>query len=150
MKTVLFLCTGNYYRSRFAEHLFNHLAAERGLAWRADSAGLHVQADGVVNVGPMSEHTIERLSQRKLAVPEPLRYPRQVSEEDLAGAELTIALKELEHRPLMGKLHPRFVDDITYWHVHDLDVALPEDSLGEIEVLVGKLVQELAEGATAR
>ena len=25
-KTVLFLCTGNYYRSRFAEELFNHEA----------------------------------------------------------------------------------------------------------------------------
>src|SRR5690348_16427957 len=25
--TVLFVCTANNYRSRFAEHLFNHLAA---------------------------------------------------------------------------------------------------------------------------
>ena len=39
-KTVLFLCTGNYYRSRFAEILFNHLAGQSKLAWRADSRGL--------------------------------------------------------------------------------------------------------------
>jgi protein-tyrosine phosphatase len=26
MKQVLFLCSANYYRSRFAEHLFNWLA----------------------------------------------------------------------------------------------------------------------------
>jgi len=26
-RTVLFLCTGNYYRSRFADELFNHKAA---------------------------------------------------------------------------------------------------------------------------
>jgi protein-tyrosine phosphatase len=26
-KQVLFLCTGNYYRSRYAEELFNHLSA---------------------------------------------------------------------------------------------------------------------------
>ena len=30
-KGVLFLCTGNYYRSRFAEILFNSVAAQMGL-----------------------------------------------------------------------------------------------------------------------
>lgn len=39
MKTVLFLCTGNYYRSRFAEYLFNHLAEQQTLEWRAESLG---------------------------------------------------------------------------------------------------------------
>ena len=37
MQTVLFLCTGNYYRSRFAEELFNHRAARDGLSWVAQS-----------------------------------------------------------------------------------------------------------------
>jgi hypothetical protein len=39
-KIMLFLCTGNYYRSRFAELLFNHLAKQRGLDWQATSRGL--------------------------------------------------------------------------------------------------------------
>ena len=34
-KGVLFLCTGNYYRSRFAEVLFNSVAGQMGLPWRA-------------------------------------------------------------------------------------------------------------------
>ena len=38
-KTVLFLCTGNYYRSRFAEVLFNSLAGKMGLPWKASSRG---------------------------------------------------------------------------------------------------------------
>ena len=37
---VLFLCTGNYYRSRFAEALFNSLAKRAELNWTADSRGL--------------------------------------------------------------------------------------------------------------
>ena len=39
-KTVLFLCTGNHYRSRFAEILFDSVARKLGLPWRASSKGL--------------------------------------------------------------------------------------------------------------
>lgn len=39
MKTVLFVCVHNAGRSQMAEALLNHLAAERGLAVRALSAG---------------------------------------------------------------------------------------------------------------
>src|SRR5262249_57225544 len=52
-KTVLFLCTGNYYRSRFAEALFNSVAGRMGLPWRASSRGLALER-GVNNVGPMA------------------------------------------------------------------------------------------------
>ncbi len=42
-KTVLFLCTGNYYRSRFAEILFNSVAGNMGLPWQASSKGLALE-----------------------------------------------------------------------------------------------------------
>jgi hypothetical protein len=45
-KTVLFLCTGNYYRSRFAEALFNSVAGRMGLPWRASSRGLALGSQG--------------------------------------------------------------------------------------------------------
>ena len=41
--TVLFLCTGNYYRSRFAEVLFNSVDGKMGLPWRASSRGLALE-----------------------------------------------------------------------------------------------------------
>src|SRR5919107_985349 len=37
---VLFVCTANVCRSPMAEAIFNALAEERGLAWRAESAGV--------------------------------------------------------------------------------------------------------------
>jgi len=59
-KGVLFLCTGNYYRSRFAEVLFNALAREHGLPWRAESRGLALER-GVNNVGPMAASAVKAL-----------------------------------------------------------------------------------------
>ena len=63
MKTVLFLCTGNYYRSRFAEELFNHRAEHAGLDWIAQSRGLAIER-GVNNVGPISPFALEGLKDR--------------------------------------------------------------------------------------
>ncbi len=62
-KTVLFLCTGNYYRSRFAELLFNHLASQNKLEWIAISRGLALER-GAHNIGPISKDTVEALAER--------------------------------------------------------------------------------------
>jgi protein-tyrosine phosphatase len=61
--TVLFLCTGNYYRSRFAEHFFNALATREALSWQADSRGLALER-GVGNLGPVSRTTLRTLERR--------------------------------------------------------------------------------------
>ena len=81
-RLVLFLCSGNYYRSRFAEVLFNHLASAEGLPYRADSAGLWRDCH-THNVGPISPHTIKGLAERGVPLPAALRKPRDVSESDL-------------------------------------------------------------------
>ena len=60
-RTVLFVCTGNFYRSRFSEYLFNALASERGLSWRATSRGLKTWTVGA-HEGPVSELAAYRLT----------------------------------------------------------------------------------------
>src|SRR5260221_14621403 len=57
-KTALFLCTGNYYRSRFAEVLFNSVAGKMGLPWRASSRGLALER-GVNNGRPMAAAAVK-------------------------------------------------------------------------------------------
>jgi protein-tyrosine phosphatase len=141
-QTVLFLCTGNYYRSRFAEILFNALARERQLSWHAASRGLAIEL-GVYNVGPLSAAVAERLHELGLSSQEYLRMPLQVSAADLEQADLIVALKEAEHRPLLMSRHPEWEERVEYWHIHDTDLAPPAEALQEIEQLVRDLVARL-------
>ena len=148
-KSILFLCTGNYYRSRFAEVLFNHLAAEAGLEVVATSRALAIER-GACNVGPMSSHTVRELGRLGIALPEPMRNPLGCGETDLAGAWRVVAVKETEHRPLLAERFPGWADRVTYWHVHDLDLSTSDDALGQIAAHVRELIAELREEAAAR
>lgn len=148
---VLFVCTGNYYRSRFAEHLFARLVSERGLSWRADSAGLGVEWACKINVGPISKVTVASLSQRGVTVVRP-RMPRSMTLEDLQQAERVILLDEDEHRPMMRDQFPDWVDHdrVTYWKVLDVPPSVAFHPMDAIEPLVCDLVNELSEQAPRR
>jgi protein-tyrosine phosphatase len=143
VKAVLFLCTGNYYRSRFAEGLFNHLALQRQLNWRADSRGLKLGGAETNNVGPISLHTLAAFKRLSIPVTEPIRYSKTAIPDDFALAELIVALKEDEHRALVRKHFPDWEHRITYWHVHDVDRTPPHLALAEIETLVRDLIGRL-------
>ena len=95
--TLLFLCTGNYYRSRFAEVLFNSVAGRMGLPWRATSRGLALER-GVNNVGPMAATALTALEALGVRADGTVaRLPAQLLVEDLEGADRVIALKRAEH-----------------------------------------------------
>src|SRR5437762_1480850 len=105
-KTVLFLCTGNYYRSRFAEVLFNSVAGKMGLPWRASSRGLALER-GVNNVGPMAVSAVKALESLGVRAAEAIsRSPAQVTTDDLERAALIVALKQVEHLPLLQERFP--------------------------------------------
>jgi protein-tyrosine phosphatase len=138
---VLFLCTGNYYRSRFAEIVFNWQAEKRQLNWLADSRGLALD---VCNNGPISRHTIGNLKSRGIASDTCDRSPLPVTEEDFAAADRIIAVKEAEHRPMVEQKFPEWRDRVEYWHVHDIDCAAPDTALPHLEREVVRLLDRLA------
>jgi protein-tyrosine phosphatase len=142
MNIILFLCTGNYYRSRFAEIFFNHIASEKQLEWLADSCGLGI--DNLVNSGPISSHALDELAKRGITPTTGItRYPRQLQFDDLTNADLVVALKEAEHRPLLEKNFPQWRGLVTYWHVHDLDGATPLHAMLQIEHEINNLINTL-------
>ena len=139
-KRILFLCTGNYYRSRFAEIFFNWQAKQRGLQWTADSRGLAL--DGC-NYGPISRYTVARLKKQGIDHDADQRFPLPLSETDLAAADHIVAVKEAEHRPLVAARFPAWADRIEYWHVHDLDCATTDDAMPHLEKELTRLLDRL-------
>lgn len=140
MKYVLFLCTGNFYRSRFAEAVFNHAAEAAHIPWRASSRGLatHMAPDA-----PLSPHTIAALAERGICVHHTAIDKKQATTEDLAAANLIIALRDAEHRPLLQRDFPEFADKVRYWDIADVDELGPERALPATEKLVRALLREL-------
>jgi protein-tyrosine phosphatase len=139
---ILFLCTGNYYRSRFAEHVFNHHAPAYRLPWRAFSRGLAIELLEA-DAGPISPNTLIALAARGIPLEE-VRSPIALAEPDLIAARHIIALKHAEHHPLMFRKFPDWTERIEYWHVHDIDCASPEEALPQIEHAVWALLERLA------
>jgi protein-tyrosine phosphatase len=139
---ILFLCTGNYYRSRFAEHFFNHHAAHYQLPWRAFSRGLAIELVGE-DAGPISPSTVLALNAREIALEE-TRFPIALTERDLKSAHHIVALKQAEHHPLLARKFPSWVERVEYWHVHDIDLASPTQAIPQIEEAVLGLISRFS------
>jgi protein-tyrosine phosphatase len=128
LKTVLFLCTGNYYRSRFAEEFFNHYAERAGLDWIAQSRGLALER-GANNVGPIAPVVLHTLKELTISARGADRFPQQCTVDDLANADFVVAVKETEHRPLMRERFAEWEHRLDYWNVHDVEDAAPVEAL---------------------
>ncbi len=140
VRTVLFLCTGNYYRSRYAEILFNWTAQQRGLAWQAGSRGLDPDPH---NPGFMSRDTMAAL--RSLGIPfdDYLRMPLLVTEDDFRSAHHVVAVKEAEHQPMIQRDFPTWLERVEFWHIDDLDCCGPEEAIPGLDREVAALVERL-------
>ncbi len=139
---VLFLCNGNYYRSRYAEEVFNFRAGTEGLAWRALSRGLAEQSPPE-NVGPMSRFALDALETRMIAPEGAARFPSPCSPADFDQASLIIALKDAEHRPMVEQRFPHVAHLVEYWHIDDIEFAPPEVALPSIDQAIEKLILRL-------
>jgi len=137
--TILFICTGNYYRSRYAEAVFNHLCQTQGIDAQAFSRGLAIH----LVEGDISPHTEKVMGEQGLDLS--LTGPTRVSvtQPDLERADRIIALKEAEHRFMMREQFPDWEDRVEYWTVHDLDADVPENALPQIQQKVRSLVEKM-------
>ncbi len=140
---ILFVCTGNFYRSRFAEAVFNARAQARGLPWRAFSAGLAVET----SPKGLSVHALNGL--RLMNIPAGFTEPRKrpFSLDILAQADRCIAMQQTEHQPMIESTFPEISSRIQYWEVPDLPYLSPPLALTKIREGVDALIKELVENS---
>jgi protein-tyrosine phosphatase len=140
-KQVLFICTGNYYRSRYAEMFFNHLASKMKINWQAVSRGILV--DEGHNIGSIATCVLEQLELHGVFIGEQTRLPLQLEEKNLLEADLTIALNRVEHQLMMKKRFTTWTEHITYWDVPDLNVMESKNAFAAIERNIYSLLEDL-------
>jgi protein-tyrosine phosphatase len=139
-RRVLFICTGNYYRSRFAEAVFNYHAERRQSRWTAFSRGLAIHlAEGYLSV-----YTAEALNTRQIHLRHTGPARASLSEEDLLGSSYRIAMDRSEHLQMMLDQFPRWADQIDYWDVSDIPFRSSSDALPEIELKVMQLLDKVS------
>lgn len=148
-RRLLFLCTGNYYRSRFAEEYWNDRATRAGLVWRADSRAL-ASPPSIGNPGPMSAGALAELARLGVRVRGAERAPRSVRAEDFVLYARVIALDGDEHRPMLAASHPTQVERVEYWDIGDLWKEPPVEAMRRLVLRLERLLAELRGSGAGR
>ena len=152
MFKILFVCTGNWFRSRFAEIYFNHMNLHRN-NFSADSRGMDIirveeeNCPSYNNEGFLSVYTGQYLDKIGVSHQEYKRKPLPLTENDLLESYIIICMDEKEHKPMMEKLWPEYSHLVRYWNIGDMPKKIGqkgyEDNLiGEMpDVVLPKIKQ---------
>jgi protein-tyrosine phosphatase len=136
---VLFVCTGNFYRSRFAEAIFKAHATAGSLS--ASSRGLDTSKPRATGLSPL---VVDELKRLKVSPDLVAGYPRQLKREDLDAADVVVLLDGREHAPMLKKQFPQVdMTKVRQWSVPDVPAMAASDAFAEITRQVDLLVVEL-------
>lgn len=161
VKQVCFVCTGNLYRSKYAEACFNKLCIDNGVNdVRAFSRGLAVQPTEDYEHGEaftvpirLAVPAYERMVERNF--PFCLMGPTNVmlSEYDCASSDVIVLMNKNEHLPWMEERFPNHLDKLECYEIGDKHYLPengydgpewePEDALDAVELHVAKTYKKV-------
>ncbi len=127
---VLFVCSGNAYRSPLAEALLKKLRPDLEI----DSAGLHV-------IVPISRQVREYLAKQN-ATQYLKKTPQSIDEKDLKCYDLIVAMEQI-HTKAVLRVCPECETRIVEWNIKDPYFLKNEDAR-KIYAQIENKVEELA------
>lgn len=144
MVRLYFVCMGNYYRSRLAEELARHYAAEYGLEIEADSGGLSKVLNSSKNPGPIAEGTLLYLAMKNVQPQAADRYPKKCDYESVAAADIVVCTDEDEQRGLFFEAFPEFNGTLICWNARDIEYDPWLRTTELIDFKVQELIKDLS------
>ena len=127
---ILFVCTGNSFRSPVAEALLKKLRGDI----EVDSAGTHPASIVAPNA--------KRLLERENASKKLKKTPEGIVQRNVEEYDLIVAMKE-EHRHYLVKEYPQLNEKILVWNIDD-PYLLPAGSDKRILKEIEEKVRELS------
>ena len=130
---ILFLCTGNAYRSPLAEALLKKICPDLDV----DSAGLHVAI-------PIPKEVRDYLSLRS-ASDFLKEFPESIEEKELGSYDLIVAM-EPRHKHAVLRKSPELEERIVTWNIRDPYFEEPEKTVkifDQIENRIKKLSEKI-------
>lgn len=117
MKKILFVCTANIHRSRFAEEVFNHLAIQDNNEYRAFSAGLRV---GDFSYREIYYPALEHLESFNIKPIRPKESSMHIDDVILEDYYKIICMDKNEHKPMVDANPKLSKYKFEYWEIVDI------------------------------
>ncbi|MGQ9460009.1 MAG: arsenate-mycothiol transferase ArsC [Candidatus Bathyarchaeaceae archaeon] len=127
---ILFVCTGNSYRSPVAEALLKKIQGD-----------LKVESAGTQPAGMIASNA-KKFLERENALEKLKRMPEGIDEKNLEEYDLIVAMKQ-NHKNEILRRFPQMEDRIEVWNIDD-PIYLPYGSDEEVFEEIKRKVIELA------
>lgn len=127
---ILFVCTGNSFRSPVAEALLKKLRGD-----------LEVYSAGTYPASMIARNA-RRLLERENASKNLKTTPEGIEQKDMEEYDLIVAMKE-EHRDYLLKEYPQLIEKILVWNIDD-PYLLPAGSDRRVLKEIKEKVRELS------
>ena len=137
---VLFVCTANIHRSRFAEEVFNHLAKKSNSVHEAFSAGLRV---GDYSFRTIYYPALDNLKKFNITPLRPNADSTHIDDVELHEYSRIICMDEGEHKPMILANSKLQNDLFEYWDIIDEPKMKSEISLPKCYRKVESLFKDL-------